>query len=103
MTGHSWDGYWPLANREAWARPPPTFQQIMIAELDRAVIDQRTDVAEKDGTLRGFLEQKELIFRDVDKSQFREAVAHTDYYESWKAKYGDEAWGELESACGKLA
>jgi tripartite ATP-independent transporter DctP family solute receptor len=103
MTGHSWDGYWPLANRRAWARLPEAFQQIMVAEMNAAVIGQRADVAEKDRTLRATLEQKGLIFRDVDKSQFREVLTHTDYYKSWKAKYGDEAWGELESACGKLA
>jgi len=102
MTGHSWDGYWPLANRRAWSRLPEPIQQIVTAEMDRAVADQRADVAEKDRTLQGFLQSKGMIFRTVDKAQFRGALAHTDYYKTWKAKYGDEAWGELEAACGKL-
>ena len=103
MTGHSWDGYWPLANRRAWGRLPDDIKSIVVTEFDRSVLDQRTDVAERDRTLRLELTAKGMMFRDVDKAQFRAVLAKTTYYADWKAKYGAEAWSELEAVCGKLA
>jgi len=103
MTGHSWDGYWPLVNRRSWERLPDSIRTTIMTEMDRSVIDQRADVAEKDRTLRGFLEEKGLTFRTMDKAQFRAVLATTSYYKDWKAKYGDEAWDALETATGKLA
>ena len=103
MTGHSWDGYWPLANRRAWAGLPKDISAIVLAELDRSAIDQRADVAERDRTLRGDLTKRGMMFRDIDKAEFRAVLAKTTYYRDWKAKYGDEAWSQLEAACGKLA
>jgi tripartite ATP-independent transporter DctP family solute receptor len=103
LTGHSWDGYWPLANRAAWQRLPDAIRDTVTLELDRSVVDQRADVAERDRTLRGDLTTKGMVFRDVDKAKFRAMLAQTSYYKDWKGKYGDEAWGQLESVVGKLA
>jgi TRAP-type C4-dicarboxylate transport system substrate-binding protein len=103
LTGHSWDGYWPLANRTAWQAMPEQMRSIVLAELDRSAADQRADLAAKDANLRDFLTGKGLAIRDVDKSVFRQMLTGTSYYKDWKAKYGEEAWGQLETACGKLA
>lgn len=103
MTGHSWDGYWPLANKRAWDRLPGDVRDIVVRELDRSAIDERADVAKLDLSLRGMLTEKGMIFRDVDKAKFRDALVKTSYYRDWKKKYGDEAWTQLEAACGKLA
>ena len=103
LTGHSWDGYWPLANKGAWERLPTDLRELVTGELDRSGVDQRADVAERDRTLRGELTTKGLTFRDVDKTKFREVVAKTTYYKDWKTKYGDEAWGNLEAVSGKLS
>lgn len=103
LTGHSWDGYWPLANRRSWERLPVELQTLITTELDHAVIDQRNDVAEKDRNLRADLTAKGMTFRDVDKAKFRNTLAATTYYKDWKSKYGDEAWGQLEAVVGKLA
>ncbi|WP_237478643.1 TRAP transporter substrate-binding protein [Lichenibacterium dinghuense] len=103
MTGHSWDGYWPLANRRAWGRLPDDLKTILVTEFDRSVLDQRADLAERDRTLQSELTAKGMAFRDVDKAQFRAVLAKTSYYTDWKARYGTEAWSELEAVCGKLA
>jgi TRAP-type C4-dicarboxylate transport system substrate-binding protein len=103
LTGHSWDGYWPLANRAAWQRLPDAIRDTVTLEIDRSVVDQRADVAERDRTLRSDLTTKGMVFRDVDKAKFRAMLAQTSYYKDWKGKYGDEAWGQLESVVGKLA
>jgi tripartite ATP-independent transporter DctP family solute receptor len=103
LTGHSWDGYWPLANRSAWEQLPNDLREIVTGELDRSAVDQRADIAERDRTLRGDLTTKGMTFRDVDKAKFREVLAKTTYYKDWKVKYGDEAWGQLEAVTGKLS
>jgi tripartite ATP-independent transporter DctP family solute receptor len=102
LSGHSWDGFWPLANRRAWAQLPEDMRGVVVTELNRSVADQRADVAERDRTLRADLTAKGMIFRDVDKAKFREALAKTPYYKDWKAKFHDEAWNQLEAICGRL-
>jgi tripartite ATP-independent transporter DctP family solute receptor len=34
LTGHSWDGYWPLANSSAWQQLPNDLREIVTSELD---------------------------------------------------------------------
>jgi hypothetical protein len=59
--------------------------------------------AEKDRTLRGDLTAKGMTFRDIDKAEFRAALAKTSYYKDWKGKYGEETRGQLEAVVGHLA
>ena len=33
---------------------------------------------------------------------FREALSKTTFYKDWKAKFGEEAWSNLEKSSGKL-
>lgn len=103
LTGHSWDGYWPLANRKAWDRLTPTIREIVTAELDRSADDERKDLEARDKAMRADLTAKGMIFRDVDVGKFRDVLVKTTYYKDWKGKYGDEAWGQLEVVTGKLA
>jgi TRAP-type transport system periplasmic protein len=103
LTGHSWDGYWPLANRKAWERLPQNLRDIVAAELDRSAEDERRDLEARDKAMRAELTAKGMTFRDVDVGNFREVLVKTTYYKDWKAKYGDEAWGQLEAVTGKLA
>jgi tripartite ATP-independent transporter DctP family solute receptor len=103
LTNHSWDGYWPLANRKAWERLPPNLREVVAAELDRSAADERKDLEARDKAMRAELTSKGMIFRDVDVAKFREVLVKTTYYKDWKGKYGEEAWGELEAVTGKLA
>jgi TRAP-type C4-dicarboxylate transport system substrate-binding protein len=103
MTGHSWDGYWPLANPAAWRRLPEKMQQIVVDELNVAADAERADVTQGDVTARADLTKKGLIFQDVDKAKFQQTLLATSYYRDWRAKYGEAAWSALELATGKLA
>jgi tripartite ATP-independent transporter DctP family solute receptor len=103
MTGHVWDGYVMLANRRSWQALPKDAQAIVVRELDHAGEDERADVAVLSQSLRNDLIAKHMTFIDVDRSQFRAALAKTSFYGDWKAKYGEVAWGLMESTTGQLA
>lgn len=102
MTGHVWDGYVILGNRRAWGTLPEDVRAVVTRELDKSAVDQRADIASLNQSLRADLTAKGITFIDVDREQFRKALASTPFYGEWKAKYGDEAWGLLEAAVGKL-
>ncbi|MFG1183983.1 TRAP transporter substrate-binding protein [Xanthobacter aminoxidans] len=102
MTGHVWDGYVILGNRRAWGTLPEDVRAVITRELDKSAVDQRADIASLNQSLRADLTAKGITFIDVDREQFRKALASTPFYGEWKAKYGDEAWGLLEAAVGKL-
>jgi tripartite ATP-independent transporter DctP family solute receptor len=103
LTNHGWDGYWPLANRRAWERLPSGVKEIVVAELDRSAQDERRDLEERDKTMRAELASKGMVFRDVDVDDFRQVILKTTYYKDWKAKYGEQVWGQLEAVTGRLA
>jgi TRAP-type C4-dicarboxylate transport system substrate-binding protein len=103
MTGHTWDGYWILANRRSWGKLPQDLQAVVVSEVDKSAIDQRDDIAKLSISLRNDLTAKGLVFNDVDRAVFREALGKTTYYKDWKAKFGDEAWATLEKYTGTLA
>jgi tripartite ATP-independent transporter DctP family solute receptor len=103
LTGHVWDGYWILGNKRAWERLPKDVREIVTREFDRSAADQRADVAGLSQSLRQDLTAKGIEFQEVDREPFREALAKTTFYKDWKEKYGNEAWGHLEKASGKLA
>ena len=102
MTGHVWDGYVILGNRRAWGTLPEDVRAVVTRELDKSAVDQRADIASLNQSLRADLTAKGITFIDVDRELFRKALAATPFYGEWKAKYGDEAWGLLEAAVGKL-
>ena len=103
LTGHVWDGYWILGNKRAFERLPKDVQEIVTREFDRSATDQRADIAKLSESLRVDLTTKGLQFIDVDRATFRQALAKTSFYADWKAKFGDEAWAQLEKIAGKLA
>lgn len=102
LTSHVWDAYWILGNRKAWERLPADIRAIVEREFDRSGLDERADIAKLSASLRNDLKSKGVAFIDVDQGAFRSALAKTSFYKDWKAKYGDEAWGLLEAAVGKL-
>jgi tripartite ATP-independent transporter DctP family solute receptor len=102
LTGHVWDGYWILGNRRAWGALPEDLRKIVTDELNKSVLQEREDVAKLSQSLQQDLTGKGITFNDVDRGQFRDALRHTSFYKDWKAKFGDEAWGLLESVSGAL-
>lgn len=102
MTDHSWDGFWVLANRRAFQAIPKNLQDILLGELDRAIAEERDDVARLSESLRPELKAKGLEFIEVDKAAFSEALRATTYYKEWRAKFGEEAWAKLQDVRGPL-
>jgi len=43
-----------------------------------------------------------MIFNEVDRKPFRDALQQAGFYTEWKGKVGPEAWGLLEKYSGPL-
>jgi tripartite ATP-independent transporter DctP family solute receptor len=103
MTSHMWDGFWMLANKRGFAALPPDVQTIIAKELNASALDERADIAKLNGSVADDLKSKGLIFEEVDKQAFRDALKQAGFYAEWKQKFGAEAWGILESQVGTLS
>jgi tripartite ATP-independent transporter DctP family solute receptor len=102
LTGHVWDGYWILGNKRAFEQLPADMRAIVTKEFDASAMQQRDDIAKLSVSLRKELEGKGITFIEVDRQPFREALSKTTFYKDWKAKFGEEAWSNLEKFSGKL-
>ncbi|MDR3521150.1 MAG: TRAP transporter substrate-binding protein [Acidocella sp.] len=103
LSSHVWDGYWILGNPAAFQALPADIQAIVLKEFTAAGLAERADTQALESSLQKDMAAKGLTFVDVDKSQFRAKLASAGFYADWKAKFGDETWGLLEQAVGKLA
>jgi tripartite ATP-independent transporter DctP family solute receptor len=103
MTSHMWDGFWMLANKRGFTALPPDAQAIIAKELNQSALDERADIAKLNESVATDLKTKGLVFEDVDKPAFRDALKKAGFYADWKKKFGDEAWGILESQVGTLS
>src|SRR6201994_2378913 len=103
MPSHMWDGFYLLANRRSFEKLPQPMQEIVARELNKSALDERADVAKLNETVAADLKSKGLLFVEVDKPAFRQALKSTGFYAEWKKKYGDQAWGILEAEVGSLS
>jgi len=103
LTSHMWDGFWMLANRRSFEKLPKDVQEIVAHELNQSALDERGDIAKLNDTVAADLKAKGLVFIEPDKAAFRAALKQAGFYAEWKKKYGDEAWGILESEVGFLS
>jgi tripartite ATP-independent transporter DctP family solute receptor len=103
LTNHMWDGFWFLANRRTWEAIPQDIRTIVAKNINAAAIKERADTAKLNGSLRGELEGKGLVFNQPDVGPFREKLRSAGFYAEWKGKYGDQAWALLEKSVGKLS
>ncbi len=103
LTNHMWDGFWLLANRRAFDRLPEDARQVVAREFDRSAVDQRADVARLNDELQGKLAAAGMRFNTVEPSAFRARLREAGFYKDWRGRFGDEAWGLLESTVGTLA
>jgi tripartite ATP-independent transporter DctP family solute receptor len=102
LTNHMWDGFWFLANKEAWNRLPENMRAIVARNINAAALKERDDVAKLNANLQQDLAGKGLVFNKTDAAAFRDKLRSAGFYGEWKVKYGDEAWGLLEKSVGKL-
>ncbi len=103
ITNHMWDGFWFLANGQAWQRLPKDVQEIVERNFNAAALKDREDVRHLNDTLQGDLAGKGMIFNNTNAEAFRAALRKAGFYGEWKEKYGAEAWALLEKAVGQLA
>ena len=103
MTSHMWDGFWMLANRRSFSGLPADARAIVARELNASALAERADIAALNGSVAADLKAKGLIFVEVDKPAFRQALKTAGFYAEWKKKYGDQAWGILEGEVGVLS
>ncbi len=102
-TSHIWDPFWLLGNRRSFNQLPTPLQETVRHELDRAMVEQRSDTAELDAKLKAQLTAKGLTFTAVDKKEFRAALVKAGFYKYWRDKFGAEPWQALEAVAGPLA
>jgi tripartite ATP-independent transporter DctP family solute receptor len=103
MTDHMWDGFWMLANKRSFNGLPADIRQTITQELNRSALDERADLAKLNQSVSDSLKGQGLTFIEVDKPAFREALKQAGFYAEWKKKFGDQAWGILESEVGTLS
>ena len=102
MTGHTWDGYWMVANKRSMEALPAPLRAIVMKHLDAAAMAQRGDSEKLAVSLQADLAAKGMVFNRPDPKPFRQALQQAKFYQEWKTKFGDEAWAQLEGAVGKL-
>ena len=103
ITNHMWDGFWFLANRRAWERMPEDVREIVAKNLNEAGVNERADVEALNATLKEELISNGMKVNEPEAASFRQKLKDAGFYAEWKGKYGDEAWGLLEKAVGKLS
>jgi tripartite ATP-independent transporter DctP family solute receptor len=103
LTNHMWDGFWFLANKRAWEALPDDVRASVAKNINAAGVKERDDVGKLNANLQQELTGKGLVFNKLDPAPFRDKLRSAGFYTEWKNKYGDEAWGLLEKAVGKLA
>jgi len=103
LTGHMWDGYWCLGNKDAFAKLPPDLQKIVRDAINSAGLKQRKDVRALNDGLVADLTSKGLVFNDVDRATFRATLKDAGFYAQWHDKFGNDAWAILEKYAGKLS
>ncbi|MBT9291758.1 TRAP transporter substrate-binding protein [Prosthecodimorpha staleyi] len=103
LSNHIWDGFWFIANGRAWKGLPEDLQKIVAGAINDAGMKQRDDIRKLNATLQADLEAKGLAFNRTSPDSFRAKLREAGFYAEWKGRFGDEAWGLLEGAVGKLA
>lgn len=103
LTNHIWDGFWFIANGASWGRLPADLQKVVAGAINDAGLKQREDIKKLNETVQSDLAAKGLAFNAPKSDTFRAALRDAGFYGEWKKRFGDEAWGLLEQAVGKLA
>jgi tripartite ATP-independent transporter DctP family solute receptor len=103
LSNHIWDGFWFIANGRAWRELPDDMKKIVAGAINDGATAQREDIRKLNETVQADLTAKGLAFNKPAPDTFRAKLREAGFYSEWKGRFGDEAWGLLESAVGKLA
>ncbi len=99
VTNHRFAAFWMCANPAAWAALPPEIQAIVQRAFDTQVQRYRQDIARANEEARVRLEPR-LQFNVADTASFIDKLARNGFYERCRVRFGEEAWGLLESQRG---
>ncbi|MCB9993501.1 MAG: TRAP transporter substrate-binding protein [Hyphomicrobiaceae bacterium] len=102
LSNHVWNGFWMLANGDAWARLPEDIQQIVNDAFSSKGLLQRQDLVDMNVGLADSLKSKGMEITTIDTDSFRAKLREAGFYQTWREKIGGEAWEILESYAGKL-
>ena len=100
ITNHMWDGYWFLANLEAWKALGPDVQKVVLRHADTYAMNERRDNNNFNLALADKLQRQGMTFNTADTSTFKAKLP--EFYARWKAEFGATAWDLLERYTGKL-
>ena len=103
LTGHMWEGFWMVANKRNWEQLPQDLRNTTARLLNEGAVKQREDMAKLNATLESQLKGKGLIFNNVNKKPFQEALKTAGFYSEWRGKFGEDAWKILEKYSGTLS
>ncbi|MGU3493034.1 TRAP transporter substrate-binding protein [Xanthobacteraceae bacterium A53D] len=103
LTNHIWDGYWFIANGREWKGLPENLQKIVASAINDSGMAQRQDIKTLNEGVQAYLEKNGLAFNTTSPDTFRAKLRDNGFYVEWKGRFGDEVWGLLEGAVGKLA
>jgi tripartite ATP-independent transporter DctP family solute receptor len=103
QSNHVWNGFWMLANSDAWNRLPEDIREIVNASFSEKALLQRNDLAELNEGLAAELQSKGMELSSIDTDSFRAKLREAGFYGTWRDKIGGEAWEILEAYTGKLS
>lgn len=103
ITNHIWDGYWFIVNGKSWKNLPQDLKDIMSEAFKDGAQKQRDDIRKMNESIISELRSEGLEFNETAPDPFRMKLKESGFYGVWHKKFGDEAWGLLEDAVGKLS
>ncbi len=95
MTGHIWGAASLVMSKAVWDEISPEDQAVILEAAQRWAEEQRQMVADANAALQAKLEEKGMIFNEVDKAPFIAAVQ--PIWESQAEVYGPALMQTLES------
>ncbi|MBV8425167.1 MAG: TRAP transporter substrate-binding protein [Candidatus Eremiobacteraeota bacterium] len=102
LSNHMWAGYWVVMNAATKDSLPKDLFATLERNIGETALLQRADVEGLNATLQPKLTQEGLTFNNVNRESFKMKLREAGFYDQQKKVYGDEAWGLLEKAVGKL-
>lgn len=101
LTGHTWDGWVPVANQRSWSRLPEDLREIVTRNFRDSAIKQRADIVAQTASVQAELEQLGMVFKTPDAGIYQKALEATSFYTDWAKEIGTETWAMLEHSIGK--
>jgi tripartite ATP-independent transporter DctP family solute receptor len=102
QSNHVWNGFWMVANGDAWAALPEDIQQVVNTAFNDKALLQRDDLAKLNQGLADQLAAKGMEVSTIDTESFRAKLRDAGFYQTWRDKIGGQAWEILEGYAGKL-